>query len=501
MPPQIWGHEFFFEHPSAKLLPKVREAWTSDKLDRKKAFCFRCYDAYYREEVRRDQEEVHNQTRAAARDKETIDAITASCGFPYRWVENPEWVKFLNEFLPLARHLSRLAQYRNDAKTRCAGTLATMQCDGWSGINFHHFLAFMITTSKREVHTVKVFDTSSERKTAEALFGEIQQVRDLLRDEWKVTVVAMTSDAAGESKKARRLLVEADPSLIAPDCWAHQNALVVGDYMRVSGTQLLPCAEQANTVITWLRSKTQILALMRGIQEGIRATNPAARVLTVIRPVVTRWTAFYLAYTRLLELYWVLDILVRTNRERLLTGNAASRRKGLETIAIIQNGSFWTGLTRITKHLEPLARTSCVLQATHARLDQVPIVFGSLLLEYQKMKDDLDIGFGSETLLDTIESSIERRWKSCDQDVYIAAIILNPELKTRPFAQIPLLAPVNIWKLVQRLWKRFYKADAPNSLFTELADYLNNRGLYDGLPTWVDNMSKAAKLKVRHLFL
>jgi hypothetical protein len=31
------------------------------------------------------------------------------------------------------------------------GTLATLQCDGWSGVNSHHFLAFMITTSNREV--------------------------------------------------------------------------------------------------------------------------------------------------------------------------------------------------------------------------------------------------------------------------------------------------------------------------------------------------------------
>ncbi|KAF8159827.1 hypothetical protein B0H34DRAFT_748685 [Crassisporium funariophilum] len=186
----------------------------------------------------------------------------------------------------------------------------------------------MITTSK-----CKVFDTLSERKTAEALFGEIQQVRDLLRDECGVTVVAMSSDAAGESRKAWCLLVKADPSLIHQQCWG--NALVVGDYMRVSGTQLLLCVEQANTVITWLQSKTQILALMRGIQEGIHATNSAACVLTVIRPVVTCWAAFYLAYTRLLKLYWVLDILVRTNRECLLTGKAALHCKGLEMIAII----------------------------------------------------------------------------------------------------------------------------------------------------------------------
>lgn len=97
-----------------------------------------------------------------ARFGKALARITASCGFPYRWVENPEWVKFLNEFLPFTQHISRrqlsdtlipreVARYRNEAKKTCSGSLATLQCDGWSGINFHHFLAFMITTDKREV--------------------------------------------------------------------------------------------------------------------------------------------------------------------------------------------------------------------------------------------------------------------------------------------------------------------------------------------------------------
>jgi len=72
------------------------------------------------------------------------------------------------------------------------------------------------------VHTFKVFDTSSECKTAENLVWEIREVQAILRDDWKVILVAITSDAAGEAKKARRLCSAADPSLITPDCWAHQ---------------------------------------------------------------------------------------------------------------------------------------------------------------------------------------------------------------------------------------------------------------------------------------
>lgn len=52
------------------------------------------------------------------------------------------------------------------------------------------------------------------------------EVMQLLGIKWKVEVVGMCSDAAGESKKARRLLLEKFPALIGPDCWAHQVRLV-----------------------------------------------------------------------------------------------------------------------------------------------------------------------------------------------------------------------------------------------------------------------------------
>ena len=92
----------------------------------------------------------------------SLARITTACGFPYRWVENPEWNKFLAEFLPGAQTISRrqisdtiipreIAKYRELAKVKSKGCLVTLQCDGWTGMNFHHFLAFMITTDKREV--------------------------------------------------------------------------------------------------------------------------------------------------------------------------------------------------------------------------------------------------------------------------------------------------------------------------------------------------------------
>ena len=76
-----------------------------------------------------------------------------------------------------------------------------------------------------KIHTVRVFDASSERRDAEHLYDHMREVISLLTNEWNVEVVALTSDASGESRKARKMLSAAYPHIIAPDCYAHQVSM------------------------------------------------------------------------------------------------------------------------------------------------------------------------------------------------------------------------------------------------------------------------------------
>ena len=92
---------------------------------------------------------------------------------------------------------------------------------------------------------------------------------------------------------------------------------MVGDYFKVSEAQVfVTCTKHATELITWLQSKTQVLAMLRDIQKGINLANPSAshRILSVIQAILTRWTAHYLAYHRLLDLINPLKILVAHER-------------------------------------------------------------------------------------------------------------------------------------------------------------------------------------------
>jgi len=61
-----------------------------------------------------------------------------------------------------------------------------------------------------------------------------------------------------------------------------------------------------------------------------------------------------------------------------------------------------------------------------------------------------------------------------DQEVFIAAVIVNPFYKLSPFKAIPLTTCAGLASTFGHLWHRFYNGDAPVELFTDLDDYLSN---------------------------
>jgi hypothetical protein len=105
---------------------------------------------------------------------------------------------------------------------------------------------------------------------------------------------------------------------------------VVGDYFK-SNASVLVYAETATELITWLRSKTLVLALLREAQAQADANG-----LSMIRAVLTRWTAHYMAYRRLLELRSTLTSVVYGDesrpQSRIIIGNAGAKAKAREMI-------------------------------------------------------------------------------------------------------------------------------------------------------------------------
>jgi len=124
--------------------------------------------------------------------------------------------------------------------------------------------------------------------------------------------------------------------------------LVVGDYFKIE-TIFVTHSKSACELITWLRSKTSVLAHLRDVQ-----VRNGKQPITVIRAVLTRWTAHYLAFRRLLELRisiqaLVLEDTLAPDDQKIIIpqgSSAANRKKAREMMTVIEDGSFWHSLAR-----------------------------------------------------------------------------------------------------------------------------------------------------------
>ena len=97
-------------------------------------------------------------------------------------------------------------------------------------------------------------------------------------------------------------------------------------------------------------------------------------------------------------------------------------------------------------------------------------------------KDLRNKPYGDQDACDAILDSLEKRWSKADQDVFIAAVLLNPFFKHRPFKPLPRFQPANIHHLFVRLWTWFFPGEAvPPTLYYNVLHYLRETGDFQSL--------------------
>ena len=144
------------------------------------------------------------------------------------------------------------------------------------------------------------------------------------------------------------------------------------------------------------------------------------------------------------------------------------------------------------RHLEPLAIAANVTQAAFCRLDTVLLTFGFLVMRYERMLDEGDY-IASRSII----SSLEKRWMAANQDIFIAAVIVNPFFQGAPFGRHPRFVVARIIELLGRLYLRFFLEVAPQMFSAELHDYLTEEGQYTELRATCNRHKTSAKQQVR----
>lgn len=142
---------------------------------------------------------------------------------------------------------------------------------------------------------MQTHDVSGAAKTGEALLKLVIEDIKWSEETYKLSVIGVCSDDGGDAKKMRRLLLLLMPWLIVILCWAHQINLIVGDFLALKA-RFLGCVPKAQKVVKWMNSHSRPLGMFRTEQ-----FQTYAKILALIRPVITRWTAHYLSLRRLLD--------------------------------------------------------------------------------------------------------------------------------------------------------------------------------------------------------
>jgi hypothetical protein len=204
--------------------------------------------------------------------------------------------------------------------------------------------------------------------------------------------------------------------------------LILGDYFKVNDTAAV-IAEDATGLIAWLNNHSKVRVIFNEAQRTIQVSSGAVKIIILAYLVanLTRWTTHFVAFMRLFLLREALEFAVLQNRPAIIaaqvgaaTSTEAARLKedAERFCALIRDQAFWEGLETVLGDLEPICLGTNINQKDSTRLDQVLLTIAGIYLRFAEHPE--------EEVRVSMLKRLEKRWKDCDQSVFLLALILNP---------------------------------------------------------------------------
>ena len=298
---------------------------------------------------------VSSNTAWAAADNPTLHT------FIHKWVGSEVVVQ--DRRIISGRVLDKeVEKVEDEVRRKVQGKLGTGSCDGWKNVAkssvvtsvmsvenivslLGPYLSMLLTHI--QPYLIRTHDVTRDAKTGDHLLKLVREDLLLMETKYGVKIIAWCTDDGPDGKKMRRLLVVLFPWLIAILCWAHQINLIVGDCLAVRRT-VTEDINHALDIVKWFNNHGTALELLR--QEQVLTFDGLFWAL--ILPVITRWTAHYLALTRLLKLKQPLQICWTRNEDKLIVcaGTKADlQEKAHQVHALVRDEGLWYRIGRYVK--------------------------------------------------------------------------------------------------------------------------------------------------------
>lgn len=191
---------------------------------------------------------------------------------------------------------------------------------------------------------MRTHDISTQQKTGNTLLKIVTDDIKWSEEKYGLKVIAVCSDDGGDSRKMRRLIASSMPWLIIVLCWAHQINLIVGDYLSIK-LPFLDSVPQAITVIKWMNNHSRALGFFQNEQ---RSTYNG-KTLSLILPVLTRWTAHYLSLRRLLIVETALKAAWLKYGDTMIESAGPKREELLKATKVrrtVEDAMFWYNIKK-----------------------------------------------------------------------------------------------------------------------------------------------------------
>jgi hypothetical protein len=187
-------------------------------------------------------------------------------------------------------------------------------------------------------------------------------------------------------------------------------------------------SEKATGLIGWINNHDKVRVLMDKAQATISMDRIQKEViLAYLIANMTRWTTHCTAFIRLLALKAALRLAVMQNRAAIVAAQvcAATGAKARELTAdaeywcdVVDDSMFWESLEHVVGDLEPICFATNINQKDSTRPDTVLLSLTGIFLHFREhpIKD----------VATAMSKRTEKRWKDCDQPLFLLSLVLNP---------------------------------------------------------------------------
>ncbi|KZP20381.1 hypothetical protein FIBSPDRAFT_954547 [Athelia psychrophila] len=177
----------------------------------------------------------------------------------------------------------------------------------------------------------------------------------------------------------------------------------------------------------------------------------------VLNANLTQWTTHCITFLWLLLVKQALQNAVMELRPAIIkaqvgVATSAEHRHltadAKEHCDVIENYSFWDGLEQVVRDIEPICYGTNINQKDSTRLDQILLTLAGMYLHFSEHPEP--------KVSAAMKKCLEKRWKDCDQQIFILALVLNPFEGLSRFGDSAGLNYIKLNGIVLRLYRRLH---------------------------------------------